>query len=152
MTLPAKLHAATGAAAMLAILTLQVMLAFGEASGYAAEIAALRGRILWIVCLALIPALVMTGASGAALGRRWRSPLVAAKMMRMRVVAAIGLLVLLPLAIALWYLAGHGMIDGRFYLMQRVEALAGLINLLLLGLNLRDGLRLRRPRTASSAA
>lgn len=149
MSLPARLHAAAGAVAMLTILGLQTMITLGETSGYPAEIAALRSRVLAVVCLLLVPAMIAAGASGARLGRDWRGPLIAAKRRRMMVIAALGLLVLLPLAIGLWGLASRGMIDGRFVLLQRIETLAGLVNLLLLGLNLRDGMRLRRRPAAT---
>lgn len=149
MSLPTRLHAAAGAVAMLTILGLQTMIALGETTGYPAEIAALRGRVLTVVCLLLMPAMIVAGASGARLGRDWRGPLIAAKRRRMMVIAALGLLVLLPLAVGLWGLAARGMIDGRFLLLQRIETLAGLVNLLLLGLNLRDGMRLRRRPAAT---
>lgn len=149
MSLPARLHAAAGAVAMLTILGLQTMITLGETSGYPAEIAALRSRVLAVVCLLLVPAMIAAGASGARLGRGWRGPLIAAKRRRMMVIATLGLLVLLPLAVGLWGLAARGMIDGRFVLLQRIETLAGLVNLLLLGLNLRDGMRLRRRPAAT---
>jgi len=66
----------------------------------------------------------------------------------MRIIAANGLLVLLPLAIALWWLASKGMVEEPFFWLQRLELLAGLVNLALLGMNMRAGLRLRRPRRA----
>lgn len=149
-TLP-KIHAAAGLVALLTILALQSLVALAEASGYPAEIAASRATALWLVALLLAPALAVTGASGARLGRGWRAPLVATKMARMKAVAALGLLVLVPLAIALWLLASRGMIDGRFHLLTRLETLAALTNVLLLGLNLRDGLRLRRPAPRGAA-
>lgn len=139
-----KLHAAAGAVAMLTILGLQTAIALGEPTGYPAEIAALREAILYVVCLVLIPAMIAAGASGFRLGRGGRGPVIAAKRARMQAIAAIGLIVLLPLAIGLWVLAAQGMVEGRFHLLQRIETLAGLVNLLLLGLNMRDGLRLRR--------
>jgi len=149
MSLPARLHAAAGAVALLTILGLQTMIALGETSGHPAEIAALRSRVVTVVCVLLVPAMIAAGASGARLGRGWRGPLIAAKRQRMRAIAALGLLVLLPLAVGLWGLAARGMIDGRFVLLQRLETLAGLVNLLLLGLNLRDGMRLRRRPAAT---
>ncbi len=109
----------------------------------------MRERVLWIVGLVLLPAMMAAGLSGFRLGRGWRRPEVAAKAARMRLIAAIGLLILLPLAVGLWWLAAQGMIEGRCHLLQRIESLAGLVNLLLLGLNLRDGMRLRPRRRAA---
>lgn len=145
--LPARLHAAAGALSMITIAGLQVWLALGETSGYPDDIAAQRQGALWVMGLVLIPALMAAGGSGAWLGRGWRSPLAAAKARRMKIVAALGIGVLVPLAVAvaLGWLAANGMIEGRFMLLQRIETLAALTNLLLLGQNFADGLRLRRP-------
>lgn len=142
-SLPVKAHAAAGTLALLTILGLQGFVALAEASGYPADLAQARGTALWVVGLVLVPAMVATGVSGARLGRGWRGPWVATKLRRMKIVAALGLFVLVPLAVALWWLAARGWVDGRFHLLSRVESLAALTNVLLLGLNLRDGLRLR---------
>lgn len=143
--LPARLHAAAGALSMITIAGLQAWLALGETSGYPDDIAAQRQGALWVMGLVLIPALMAAGGSGTWLGRGWRSPLAVAKARRMKIVAALGAGLLVPLAVALWWLAANGMIEGRFVLLQRIETLAALTNLLLLAQNFADGLRLRRP-------
>ena len=61
-------------------------------------------------------------------------------------IAANGLLILVPAAIFLSVRAQAGMFDGAFYAVQAVELLAGAINVTLIGLNIRDGLRLSRRR------
>ncbi|MZQ89752.1 hypothetical protein GVY41_12785 [Frigidibacter albus] len=142
----AKLHAAAGGIAMLTILAFQALLWRAAASGSPEDILAARGTILWGIGLVLIPALAGAGISGAVLGRGWKRPEIAAKIRRMRVIAANGLLVLLPLAVALWWLASKGLVEDRFFWLQRLEMLAGLVNLALLGMNMRAGLRLRAPR------
>jgi hypothetical protein len=63
----------------------------------------------------------------------------------MAAIAALGLLVLVPAAVLLARLSAEGRLDGLFYTMQATELTTGLVNLSLLGLNIRDGLRLRRP-------
>lgn len=60
----------------------------------------------------------------------------------MKAVAANGLLVLLPSAWMLASWANAGRFDGTFYALQGVELVAGAINITLLALNMRDGLRL----------
>ena len=145
-----KVHAAAGGLALVTILGLQTFLALAE-TGYAADLAASRAAALWVVALLLVPALALAGASGAWLGRGRRGPLLAAKARRMQAVAALGLVVLLPLAVALWWLAARGMVEGRFALLTRIETLAALTNVLLLGLNLRDGLKMRRPARPAAA-
>jgi len=60
----------------------------------------------------------------------------------MKIVAANGLLVLLPSAFVLASWANAGRFDGLFYALQGMELLAGGVNLTLLILNMRDGLKL----------
>jgi hypothetical protein len=91
----------------------------------------------------LVPAIAVTGGTGFVLSRGWQGPLVARKKRRMPVIAANGLLILVPAAIVLGRWAAAGAYDARFYVVQAVELLAGGTNLILMGLNMRDGLRLR---------
>jgi hypothetical protein len=62
--------------------------------------------------------------------------------MRMRFIAANGLLVLVPCAIVLNQWAAAGSLDTTFYVVQAIELVAGASNLALMGLNARDGLRM----------
>ena len=75
----------------------------------------------------------------------------------MRIVAANGLIVMLPSAIGLHVLAAKGDFGAVFVTVQAIEILGGLAQLYLLGRNFRDGLklsgRLRRitPRKTKTA-
>jgi hypothetical protein len=93
---------------------------------------------LWI----MIPAMAAVGGSGMFLGKSRKGRLVDAKKMRMPLIAANGLLVLVPCAIVLNRWAAAGSFDTAFYLVQTVELVAGAINFMLMGLNVRDGLRM----------
>lgn len=90
----------------------------------------------------LIPAMAATGGSGFSLARTRRGRIVEVKARRMKLVAANGVLVLLPSAFVLASWANAGRFDGAFYALQALELLAGAANITLLTLNLRDGLRL----------
>lgn len=92
--------------------------------------------------LVLIPALAVTGASGFSLARQRQGDLVRRKLRRMRLIAANGLLVLVPAAFFLRYQAQLGSFDALFFGVQALELAAGFANLWLMGLNVRDGLRL----------
>ena len=59
----------------------------------------------------------------------------------MPTIAANGMLVLIPSALFLASKAGSGAFDTTFYAVQAIE-LAGGMNIVLLGLNMRDGLRM----------
>jgi hypothetical protein len=134
-------HGLFGAVALLCILafwtsTIVSELFLGQASVVAVKNAVLAA--MW----ALIPAMALTGASGFALGRRHRGQWVAVKRLRMKLAAANGILVLLPSAFVLARMANTGRFDGGFYALQGVELVAGAVNIALLALNMRDGLRL----------
>jgi len=60
----------------------------------------------------------------------------------MRVIAANGVLCLVPCAVALWYLAQQGELGPTFYAVQAVELAAGAVNVTLIGLNIQAGRRL----------
>ena len=92
--------------------------------------------------LILIPALAATGATGFALSKHRRSRLVATKKKRMPIIAAKGILILIPSAIVLDQWASFGVFDLKFYVVQFIELATGAINLTLMGMNTRDGLRL----------
>jgi hypothetical protein len=75
----------------------------------------------------------------------------------MAAAAAIGLLVLVPCALALRVFAADGRFDTVFAVVQAVEFLGGAVNITLLSLNVRDGrlltaAALRRDRHAASDA
>ena len=136
----ARLHAIAGLLAGATILTFWLSTVAVELGGNAAAIATVKTAIPWGLLL-LIPSLVLTGATGFRLAGNRRDALVQAKRRRMPIVAANGLLVLVPAAFFLAWRASAGLFDDVFYAVQGVELLAGAVNLALIGLNLRDGLR-----------
>lgn len=136
-----KLHAVAGVIAFLTILTFWTSTVASELFGGPAAIAAVKGAILWGL-IVLVPALAITGASGMALGRGRRGAAVAAKRKRMPFIAMNGLLILVPSAIFLALRAEAGTFDVAFFVVQAVELAAGAANLVLIGLNIRDGLRM----------
>ena len=112
---------------------------FWELVGSHVLIVAVKTSVLWGM-LILIPAMATAGATGASLGKKMRLPQVARKSGRMKIIAANGLLVLLPSAVFLAMRAQDGLFDTLFYTVQTVELLAGATNMTLLALNLKDGL------------
>ena len=89
-----------------------------------------------------IPFMIMTGATGFAMGGKGLNPGLVAKRRRMPVIALNGILIMIPAALFLDSKAGSGEFDTWFYLVQVLELLAGAVNLSLMGLNIRDGVRL----------
>lgn len=139
-----SLHLGAAVLAPTCILAFQLATAWSEIGGDPATIAATKRTILWGL-LFLVPALAIAGLTGRALGKGWKRPKVAVKQRRMAVIASLGILVLVPSAILLARWSAMERFDGLFYAVQGLELTAGLVNLALLGLNIRDGRRLRRP-------
>ena len=97
-----------------------------------------------------MPALIATGASGFAMAGPSPKGVLASKLKRMRLIAGNGMLVLVPSVLFLAWKAAQGEFDAAFIAVQIVEFAAGSANLVLMGLNIRDGLRMTgRLRTAA---
>ncbi len=147
-------HAAAGTLALATVATFWIATVVTELLlGQSAVVAVKYGILLGMAVL--IPALMVTGASGFALAKGRGGRLVRRKQRRMPFVAGNGLLVLVPAAVFLYQKAVTGELDTVFYTVQAVELLAGGVNITLLSLNLRDGLRLsgrRRVRVPVSRA
>lgn len=90
----------------------------------------------------LVPAMAVVGASGMSLRGKRQDRLSLAKKKRMPIIAANGLLILLPAAFYLESKAASGGFDTAFYVVQILEMVAGATNLTMIGLNIRDGLTL----------
>lgn len=136
-----KLHAVFGTVALLCISTFWLSTVVSEIFMDQASVAAVKSAVLSGMWL-LVPSMVATGGSGFSLANGRGGRLVSVKALRMKVVAANGLLVLLPSAFVLALWANAGRFDGMFYALQAVELVAGALNFSLLVLNMRDGLKL----------
>jgi len=153
--MPKRVHLVAGILAPLCIATFFLATIGVELFGSHEAVAQLKSLIvtpgLWI----LVPAIAVAGGSGMFLGRSRKGRWVDAKRKRMPFIAANGLLVLLPCAIVLDRWAAVGRFDTTFYIVQAIELLAAATNLMLMGLNVRDGLRmagrLRAPAPAARA-
>jgi hypothetical protein len=137
-----RVHLIAAVVATLCVVTFLVSTVLVELSGSHAAIARVKALVvtpgLWI----LIPAMAAAGGSGMFLGRIRGGRLVDAKRRRMPLLAANGLLVLVPCAFVLDRWAAAGAFGTAFYAVQAVELVAGAANLVLMGLNVRDGLRM----------
>lgn len=142
-----KIHAIAGAAAFLLIATFWTSTVISELFGSQATVVAVKHVIVYAL-FALMFCMALAGATGMKMGGKSNHPRIAAKRRRMPFIAANGLFILLPCAFFLYYRAAAGQFDAVFYAAQTLELLAGATNLLLLGLSMRDGLAIRRPRAA----
>jgi hypothetical protein len=135
------IHPVAGAIAMLTISTFWLSTAISELSGSVPMIVAVKSAIPWAFLL-LVPALAAAGGTGMVLAKGTRTGVIGAKLKRMPFIAANGLLILIPAALFLAHKAKAGEFDTIFYTVQGIELFAGAVNLALLALNMRDGLRM----------
>lgn len=113
-----------------------------ELFGTANSIATVKSLIVWPGLFILVPSIALTGGSGFALAKPRKGKIVQQKKKRMPFIGANGIIVLIPCAVFLDRWASVGAFDTNFYLVQGVELFAGAINLLLMGMNIRDGFRM----------
>ncbi|GAA6192986.1 hypothetical protein [Phaeobacter sp. NW0010-22] len=142
------IHATAGTLALATITTFWMSTVLSELFGSHDTITMVKTGVLYGMAL-LIPAMATAGATGASLGKGWKLPQVANKSRRMKIIAANGLLILLPSAVFLALRAQSSQFDTLFYTVQVIELCAGLTNITLLSLNMRDGLALGKRRKAA---
>lgn len=136
------LHRLAAFIAILCIATFFTATVFVELFGTTESIAILKSLIVWLGLFILVPSIAITGASGFTLAKTRSGKLVQQKKKRMRFIGANGILVLLPCAVFLDRWASAGAFDTTFYVVQGIELFAGAVNLILMGMNMRDGLRM----------
>jgi len=150
--MPKQVHFVAGLVAILSIAAFFVSTVIVELFGSHEAVATVKALIVMPGLFILVPAIAATGGSGFFLSKSRQGRLVETKTKRMPFIAANGLLVLIPCAIFLNRWAAAGTFDTTFYLVQGVELLAGAVNLTLMGLNIRDGLKMfGRVRAAPNA-
>lgn len=137
------IHPVAGAVAILTIAIFWLSTAVGELFASDAIVTTIKTSIPWGFLL-LVPALMAAGGSGVTLARgRPRAGLVGTKIQRMRLTAVNGIVILMPSALFLASKARAGEFDTSFYAVQVLELMAGAVNITLLGLNFRDGLKMK---------
>lgn len=145
-----RIHAIAGGIGFFIILLFWTSTAFSELFANHETVATVKSLILKGMFI-LIPAMIIVGGSGMAMGAKRTDALANAKKKRMPIIALNGLLILLPAA---WFLAGKaiaGEFDTTFYIVQIVELIAGAANLTMMGLNIRDGLTMTGKMGSASA-
>lgn len=108
-----------------------------------AQIAQVKQTIL--LCIpGLILAMIATGKSAKILYPGTMTGAFKVKQRRMKIAAVNGTLILLPAAILLAKWSALDQFDSLYWSVQILEIIAGVTNLTMLGLNIRDGIRLGR--------
>ena len=145
-----KIHFTAGILATLTIATFFTSTIIVELFGTHEAIAAVKSLIVIPGLFILVPAIAATGGTGFALSKSRKGRLVQVKQKRMPFIGANGILVLIPCAIFLDRWASAGTFDTIFYIVQAIELVVGAINLTLMSMNIRDGLKLSGRFRASS--
>jgi len=141
-----KVHLIAATLATLCIATFFTSTILVELFGTPNWIATVKGLIVSPGLFILIPTMAITAATGFTLSKTRKGQWVTLKKKRMPYIGANGLLILIPAAIFLDHLATEGAFNVKFYIIQGVELLAGGINLFLMGMNMRDGLKMKGKR------
>ncbi|MDA9549722.1 MULTISPECIES: hypothetical protein [unclassified Bradyrhizobium] len=136
------IHPVAGAVALITIATFWFSTALTELFASHETIAMVKTAIPWGFLL-LIPMLAATGGSGFVLAKQRRAGLIGAKIERMPFIAGNGILILIPAALFLASKAKAAEFDTTFYAVQALELAAGATNIVLLGLNMRDGFKMK---------
>ncbi|WP_025035851.1 hypothetical protein [Bradyrhizobium sp. DOA9] len=136
------IHPVAGAVALTIIATFWLSTALTELFASHQTIAMVKTAIPWGFLL-LVPMLAAAGGSGFVLAKERRAGLIGAKIKRMPFIAGNGILVLVPAALFLASKAKAAEFDTTFYAVQSLELFAGATNIGLLGLNMRDGFRMK---------
>ena len=136
-----RIHAVAGGIGFLTILTFWTSTVFSELFMSHETIATVKQMILYGMII-LIPAMAIAGGSGMFMGKARTDAPAVSKKKRMPLIAANGLLILLPSAFYLASKSATGSFDAWFYGVQTLELVAGAANLTMMGLNIRDGLKM----------
>jgi hypothetical protein len=145
-----RLHLTAATAGFLTILTFWLSTVTVELFGSDRQIIAVKQAIPGGFLL-LVPALVITGVTGFRMSGAAKAPRIRAKKRRMPFIAGNGLVVLIPAALYLDRLPAREEFGAAFYAVQALELIAGAVNLTLMSLNVRDGLRLSGRRSGAHA-
>jgi hypothetical protein len=136
-----RVHPIAGAVALLTMLVFWTSTVAVELAGDREDIVAVKHAIMWGL-LVLVPALAATGGTGFLRAGRSRNARIMAKKRRMQIVAPIGILVLVPCVLYLGMTSSAAGLGTYFYPVQGIELVAGAVNISLMSLNARNGLRL----------
>lgn len=138
-----RVHPVAGSVALLTMLAFWTSTVAVELVGSTDDIVAVKHAIMWGL-LVLVPAIAATGGTGFLRAGRSKNGHILAKKRRMPAIGGIGLLVLVPCVLYLGTTASAAGLGTYFHEVQAVELVAGAVNITLMSLNARDGLRLTR--------
>lgn len=144
-SLLSRIHLTAAAGAVAVVIAFLAVSAVTELVGGVGEVRAARQGILLGLPL-LIACLATAGITGSRLADRSRSAVVRAKRWRLAAAAVTGLVVLIPCALLLGFPPAAFAGSPQVTALEIIEWAFGSVNLCLLVLNFRAGLRIRSRR------
>lgn len=138
-----KIHATAAVTAFLLIASFWISTVISEIFLSHQAVWIVKKVIVFAVFL-LIAAMAITGATGFKMAGKSQNTAIVAKRRRMPMIAANGLLILLPCAFFLYSKALSGQFDSVFYAIQVVELVAGASNLFLMLKSMQDAKNIRK--------
>jgi hypothetical protein len=142
-------HAVAGGSALVLALAFLAASITVELFGSHGAVMTVKRGILLAVPLLAVSAMV-AGGSGTWLASKSKAQVITRKALRMRVIGGNAVLVLIPCAVVLDRMATAAEFGTRFAVVQAIELVFGAVNVTLLGLNMRDGLRMRARRSRAT--
>lgn len=136
-----RAHAIAGAMALFIILCFWTSTVISELLLTNQAVALVKLGVMYGM-IVLVPAMMLAGATGMTLGKTRSGEIVTRKKKRMPVIALNGVIILIPSAIFLYWKSSAGEFDSAFYIAQGGELIAGLANIALIAMSMRDGLTL----------
>jgi len=136
------IHAFAGSIAILSIATFWLSTVVSELFLGTGAVVSVKHAIAVYGLITLVLAMAATGGSGFSLAKRRKGRLIDGKKKRMAFIAFNGILIMIPSALFLNHKAALGEFDATFYTVQVLELAVGLVQLTLMGMNFRDGLKL----------
>lgn len=143
-----KAHRIAAIISLVVLILFWLSTALSELSGLTRWVVTVKTVIPWGLFI-LVPALIITGASGFRMMGNSTYPAIVTKKRRMPFIAFNGVIVLIPSALILATLARGEEFGLLFWTVQTIELLAGAINITLITCNIRAGIALRRKRLAA---
>lgn len=141
-----RVHKTAAIIAFLLIVSFFLSSLIADLFGDYDAIAQVKQTILYSVGL-LVIAMMTTGISANILYGGKIKGVLSVKQKRMKIAAANGVVILIPAAIFLARWSADGQFDSLYWAVQVIELIAGATNAILLGLNIRDGIRLSHAKS-----
>jgi len=143
-----RLHAAAGAIALFTIGCFMGSTLWSEFTQDPAMISQVKTTILMLMPF-LVVAMAVVSRCGFKLAGNSTAGAVGKKWARMKIIGPNGLLILVPASIYLARKAEANAFDTAFNIVQVIELIAGSVNIVLLALNMRDGMTIRTRRLSA---